>query len=109
MASKPVKLQRPDSGHRVQSLLEIRTWPRALMETTAAIVTAQPRNENPVTHVQAGEMALSPGSRSRAYSIAAGGCPGGSAERCFNACNSSCSFCHALAFCFVRFGASGSE
>ena len=57
MASKPVKLQRPDSGHRVQSLLEIRTWPRALMETTAAIVTAQPRNENPVAHVQAGEMA----------------------------------------------------
>ena len=31
MASKPVKLQRPDSGHRVQSLLKMmfRTWPPA--------------------------------------------------------------------------------
>jgi hypothetical protein len=31
MASKPVKLQRPGKGHRVQSLRE-RTWPPTLIK-----------------------------------------------------------------------------
>ncbi len=43
MASKPVKLQRPDSGHRVQSLLR-RTWPLDFIEFSIGTSIHMPKS-----------------------------------------------------------------